>query len=436
MMGRHAINFYWVMRLRWGAIFGQVLVIMVGCFIIGLDLPFVPLLGLVGISVAINLLGAGWARYGGSVPGWAVPTLMAVDVALLTGLLFLTGGPANPFASLYVVHIALAAVVLRPLQTWALVGLALGCHGALFFAHRPLQLPDALGPFRGPQLGGAWLSFLVASVFIVYFVQRVTSALSRRELELARARERTVRNEKLASLATLSAGAAHELSTPLSTIAVVAKELERMLEKSDAQAAEDARLIRQQVQRCRTILNQMARDAGDASAEEARVVTIDELAQEARTGFQDAERVEVVISEAARKIEGHLPVLSLAQSLRSLVKNALQASTEPVIFRADVNAEGTGWVIRIEDRGPGMPEEVLSRAGDPFFTTKEPGSGMGLGLFLTRAVIERFEGQLDITSVVGQGTTVQVNLPAKTDGARLHVPQEPRAPSVAPLVES
>lgn len=438
MDSHHSINFYWLIRLRWWAIVGQVLVILMAHVVVGLVLPLSHLGVLIGISLLINILGVAMARQVEEVPSWAVPALTGLDVLLLTGLLYFTGGPSNPFSSLYVVHIALAAVVLPPLQTWGLVGLALGCLAALFFGHRPLEVPPETGLFGGGgQLGGAWVSFLIASVFIVYFVQRVTGALSRREAELARARELGVRSEKLASLATLSAGAAHELSTPLSTIAVVAKELERLLIKEEApeHAVEDARLIRKQVQRCRAILNQMAADAGDASGERARPVSAEQLLQIAQEGLPDLERVFLYIHPPASMLQGVLPVRAISQALRSLIKNALQASTERVDIEADLASDKQSWSIVIKDRGPGMPKEVLARAGDPFFTTKEPGAGMGLGLFLTRAVIERFGGHLELDSTVGEGTCARVLLPLETDPEPLHVPHEPVPPMTDPVPE-
>lgn len=439
MSGHHAINFFWLVRLRWWAMLGQVFVIILAHSVVRLELPLLPLGVLVGFSVVINLVCGGWARRGGGVHPWAVPVLTAVDVLLLTGLLYFTGGPNNPFASLYVVHIALAAVVLPPLQTWTLVGLALGCLGALFVGHRPLDIP-ATGMFAtNGHLGGSWASFLVAAVFIVYFVQRVTGALSRREAELARARELTVRSDKLASLATLSAGAAHELATPLSTIAVVAKELERLLIKEEApeHAVEDARLIRKQVQRCRNILSQMAADAGDASGERARPVSPEQLLQIAKEGLPEPERIRVRIGPDVVSVQALLPVRAIAQALRSLIKNALQASTEPVVLEAHLDAGRAYWHIEIRDKGVGMAPEVLKRAEDPFFTTKQPGAGMGLGLFLTRAVIERFGGQLDLESKEGKGTVARVLLPLEFDSEPLHVPHEPLAPPVGePLADT
>src|SRR6185369_2055893 len=198
------------------------------------------------------------------------------------------------FSFLYLVNIALSAVVLRSLWTWTLVVLSLACFGALFAA------APAHGHAEHMQmhLQGMWVAFGVAAVFITYFVQRVTGALAARDVELAAANERTARHERLASLATLAAGAAHELSTPLSTIAIAAKELERRL-ASDGDAGADARLIREQVERCRQILAHMADDAGASSGETVEAVPIASIVDGALRGLDDP-RIEVRIDADAR----------------------------------------------------------------------------------------------------------------------------------------
>jgi two-component system sensor histidine kinase RegB len=345
------------------------------------------------------------------VPEAVLGALMLVDVVVLTGLLLFTGGPFNPFSTLYLVNIALAAVILRPGWTWALVVISLLCFGALFV--EPLRggaawLHGEEGHVR-LHLEGMWVAFGVGAVFIAYFVRRVTSELARREGDLAETRAAQARAERLAALGTLAAGAAHELSTPLSTIAVVARELERRLAGSETGSAvdlsEDARLVREQVDRCRRILEQMAADAGDVPGESFVDLTLPELI-DASTGDLARDRLEVVVESAARGRPLQVPRRAVAQALRAITKNALEASPASASVR-----DGGECRIEVRDQGGGMSEDVLARVGDPFFTTKHPGAGMGLGVFLAQTVLARLGGGLELLSRPGAGTTARLRIP-------------------------
>jgi two-component system sensor histidine kinase RegB len=262
-----------------------------------------------------------------------------------------------------------------------------------------------------------WVAFALGATFIVYFVHRVTRALARRERELGEAREARVRAERLASLATLAAGAAHELSTPLAVIAVAARELERALTRlaADEPTRGDARLIREQVERCREILLQMAADAGESTGEDFAAVSIDGLVAVALRDLADATRVDVELRTADGP-ELVLPVRAAGQALRALVKNALEASPAHARVRVAASLARNRWRIEVVDAGEGMAPEVLQRAFEPFFTTKSPGKGMGLGLFLARDVVQRVGGELRLGSRAGHGTTAIVDLPAGARG--------------------
>lgn len=413
------INFQWLLRLRWGAIVGQLMTILGVHFLLEIPLPLRPLFAIIGFEISSNIVCAIWAARGQAVQQELVGGVMAGDLVLLTALLYLTGGAFNPFSFLYLVHLALAAVVLSARWTWALVGLSLICFGSLFLLPSWSEL--AGGNLHTDHmhmhmhLQGMWVAFAVAAGFIVYFVQRVTLALAERERQLAEARDLTARNEKLASLATLAAGAAHELSTPLSTIAVIAKELERQLQRGGAapDAVGDARLIREQVARCRDILVQMTADAGESMGEASEEITLEQLLREAIGDLRDAEQIHLHIADGAGKQRLVVPRTPVTHAIRNVLKNAQEASrqAQPVHVRA--TSAVSECTIEVEDSGDGMKPEILDRAGEPFFTTKEPGHGMGLGLFLSRAVLSRLGGRLEMTSEVGRGTTVRLFLPAK-----------------------
>lgn len=414
--GVHRINLAWLVRLRWGAVLGQLATIAAAHFALRLPQPWLPLSIFVAIEAGSNLVAGAWVRRGAAAREAPVLALLALDVLLLSGIFIFTGGPANPFSFLYLVYIALGVVVLRPRWAWALTGLAFVCFGALFV----LPLPESSlagehaghGDHMGMHVRGMWIGFGVAAAFIVYFISRVTRDLALREAELAEARARAMRNEKLASLATLAAGAAHELASPLSTIAVASKELAREIDRPGVASglAEDARLIRQEVERCRRILATLAADAGEAGGAAIAPASPREIARAALVDLPDAGRVEVRLHARGDEPLLATPTEALARALRGVVKNALEADPRGAI---ELSAAVAGGELRltVQDRGPGMTDDVRARAGDPFFTTKEPGKGMGLGLFLARSVCEQMGGRLEIESAPGRGARVAMILP-------------------------
>lgn len=406
-------NLTWLLKLRWGAVASEAaLILLADRFTVAL--PLGRLFAVLALVVATNVA---LALYGRAREG-LLTAVLAFDVVALTTMLAFTGGPLNPFSSLYLVNIALAAVVLSSRRIWAIVGLSALGYAALF--GESVYSGDFFGPDHARHmrihLQGMWLAFMVAALFIGYFVHRVQRALAARDAELARVRAQQARNEKLSALATLAAGAAHELATPLSTIAVVARELTGQLSGA---ALEDVRLIRDEVSRCRAVLDQLATDAGGTVGDAPALITVPALLDLARAGLADLPRIE---ADVAAELAVRAPPRSLALALRSVLKNAQDASTpeRPVVVHAQRSDRQI--VIEVADTGSGMDAPTLARVGDPFFTTKEPGRGMGLGMFLTRSVLEQLGGDVRIDSREGCGTTVVLSLPYPVedgDGRRI-----------------
>jgi two-component system sensor histidine kinase RegB len=412
--------------------------VLIAQFLLEGTLPIARLLTVVGVglisNLAIEMYFFGDRRRGIVTPRtvyeWHIALIMTIDIAVLTALLYLTGGPNNPFSFLYLVQIALATVLVRARWTWMLVGLAFLGFGLLLVAHEPLVIPEDSHAY------GAWVALGVASAFVVHFLRRITDSLAEREDELTEARNLAARQERLASLATMAAGAAHELSTPLGTVALAAKELERALMKVDNnELASDARLIRDEVGRCRVILDQMAQGAGTVG-ESVSNATVRALFDETLVGIRETPRVLCELSDGVARAQLRLPPRAVSQALRSLVTNAQDASpaNTAVVVTAHVDADQLDIIIR--DRGAGISRDVMARIGEPFFTTKAPGRGMGLGLFLARAVIEGVGGSLQIVSKNDGGTEVRVRLPidvgvrSSAAGAELGRSAESSAPAV------
>lgn len=416
------INLGWLVRLRWAALAGQLLTILVSHFVLDIWLELTPLLITVAASVASNLVAMAALRRGRHGPSerW-VPALLVWDTLQLTALLYYSGGPFNPFSFQYLVQVALAVVIVPPRWAWLLGTLSVACMGGLFVEH--IWLDPEMRSSDNPHLAhmrmhlyGMWLALGVASAFILYFVSKVRAALAEREQELVEAKERVQRGEQLAALATLAAGAAHELATPLSTIALVAKELQRDLDgQVDAPQLADLELMQRELARCRAILQRMSVQAGQAPGETPAAASLGQLLREASDGLGPNVALDLPVAVASQHVR--VPLQAAAQALRALLQNALQASPVGESVQVAVQVErGTAQVV-IRDRGPGMSPEVQKRAGEPFFTTKAPGQGMGLGLYLAREVIERSGGALRIDSAPGAGTTVTATLPLAANAA-------------------
>ena len=416
----------WLLHLRWVAVAGQLLTMSVVEWVLDIKLPQSGMLTLMGVTAVTNLGYSLWLqrlRKNGLQAADRLPTyqvvssLMLIDLAVLTGMLFLTGGLTNPFALFYFVNIAVAGAILTPAWAWSVWFVAVLSVTLLLLRSQPLlELNNsnlqATGELSLPKLGYL-VSFAACGGVITYFVTVLTGELKQRELALKEAEDARVRNRQLEALATLAAGAAHELASPLSTIAVVAKELSRSLEKNGARETDmkDVSLIRSELDRCRQILDRMTITAGEAAGERLDAITLDRFLDETLLGLREPQRVKVTVAEAAKLKKNLLPLQATAQAIRNLVQNALDASPthEDIIVRADL--VDSNWRIRVIDRGEGMTVEVLQRVGEPFFTTKEPGRGMGLGLYLTQNVLRRLNAELKFTSRPGQGTTAEILLP-------------------------
>jgi two-component system sensor histidine kinase RegB len=247
-------------------------------------------------------------------------------------------------------------------------------------------------------------------------VSRVAAALRERDAQLAQAQRVAARNEKLVSLSTLAAGAAHELGTPLSTIAVAARELERGLLREGLAWSDDARLIRSSVERCRGIVLQMSGRSVEGLGEVPQRASIDAVVGDLRErmGFDPPDRLDVEIDpRVPRRVA--VPREGLVQALGFLVRNAIDASSPRAGIRLRVLLEEGRLRFDVEDHGSGIAADILERLGEPFFTTKPTGEGMGLGVFLARAFAERWDGRLAIDSVTGRGTRATIEIPVVVD---------------------
>jgi two-component system sensor histidine kinase RegB len=407
----------WLVRLRRAAAAIDGLVVIASIVLPSGTFPLRRLAPLVAASGLINLEQA--ARAAGTRPAsrFFDGAVLLLQVVLLAGLLELSGGPSNPFSVIYVVLIALAALTLGAGWAYLVAGSSVVSYAVLIGWHLEELVPSHHRLIDFPtHLFTMWFAIRTLGELAAHFVGAASRAVASREAQLDAMRQREARNAHLVSLTTLAAGAAHELSTPLATIAIASKELERTLAREQVAAgcAVDARLIREEVDRCQIILDQMSGRAGGSAAEAPEAVRIDAVLADvkARLTAEHAGRMQEQVKDGLPAIVA--PRAGLVQVLLSLLRNAFDATEAPDPVTLEVDADGGLFRFVIRDNGRGMSEDALRRAGEPFYTTKAAGRGLGLGLFLARAFAERCGGSLSLRS--GHGTTAILELPVTASG--------------------
>lgn len=402
-------------RLAWLrnlAVVGQLLAMAVA--VIGLDmaLPLAPMLAITGLLLLLNALT--WWRLKQPWPASQpeVFTQLAADTMALAGQLFFSGGYANPFVSLLLLPVILAATALSAGYAWLAALFTGAVYSLLIFWHVPLPAAGELDAFN-LHLFGMWFNFLISAGLVAWFVVQLAGSLRRREQELAAERERALRDAGVFALGMQAAGAAHELSTPLATMTVLARELKEE-HRQDGELVEGLDLLIQQAERCKTLLTRLTVSAG--VGRELAPVPLDVWLNETIEHWQLMRPSIVVV----RRIEGSRPAPSirpdpvLAQALVSLYNNAADVSPDEVEIEAEWDA--TQLQVRVLDRGPGLKPELAEAAGRLAWSSK--GAGRGIGLLLTHAGIEHLGGEATLLPREGGGSLARVAVPLTALGAR------------------
>ncbi len=399
-----------VIGLRVGGLLCQLLIVAMEISMLG-TAPGALRLPIAVMGLGTILSGVLWLRGQYRTLSSTTLTLAIIaDIVVLTVVLAATGGPHNPFTFFYVIHVATAVVVVDRPRAWSVAASASLAFLLLFLLpadHHLLHDPTRMNL----HMRGMWLAFVVTACFVVLFVGQLRATLDARTRDQVRLRAMAERSDRLAALATLAGGAAHELATPLSTIAVVADDLAHRLKGADADVVDDVALIAAEVRRCRDVLHHLAADAGTPAGEASVDFTLRTLINDALNELGPTRAALVSVALATLDThQFHLPRRAFTQALRGLLKNACEAEATAITVRAHVVAQAIHVVVT--DNGSGFSTDVLERVGEPFMTTKAPGAGMGLGLFLTRTLVERFGGSLSIHSVErGHGAQVTLVLP-------------------------
>lgn len=381
-------------------------------------LPVMPMLAVVGVHAAFNLLVWWRLKSGASASAIEFFLHLSVDVLALAVLLYFSGGSGNPFVSMFLLPLVIVAAALPRRYVWAMAAVTLGCYTLLIAINVPLSPGVGGAAMHGAHtmvagsfslhVLGMWFSFLLGVGLIIFFVVSMAESLRERDQRLAEAREKHLRDEHMVALGTLAAGAAHELATPLSTMAVLTREMENEYADSPDLLARLG-ILRSQVDRCKGTLRQISESADQMKAESGHRESLDRYLRACIDRWQElhpdcAFSADVQGSEPA-------PVIvvdeTLNQALINLLNNAADASPERITLSGEWSE--SKLALELRDFGGGFSGEALERLGQPFFTTKR--DGHGLGFYLASEVIRRLGGEVTVSNHPDGGALISIRLP-------------------------
>lgn len=405
----------WFIRLRWFSFLGQAIILVSAAGFFKLSLPVERIAGLILLIPITNLI-CSIKRISQISEFKLVGTLLSIDTILLTAVLYNSGGPTNPFTIFYLLHVVLAAIMLSPPWIWSITALSSFCFSSLFVYSIPVPEWDHHGAHHGfsLHLHGMLFAYIVASLLVAYFLNRIYTELKTKESRLHKLETIAANQKKLATLTTITANAAHELGTPLATIALISHELLQTLAKRlpEKDILEDLELLKKETFRCKKLIQDLSEKTGDIIGEPLIAVSIKSILDEAGQPLK-LSASNVVFKGNLQQVIPNMPRSALVLAMRAILKNALDASKENPRIIVNVESTGTKILIKVEDHGIGMDAETLSRMGEPFFSTKEFGNGMGLGVYISKLTLDQIGGKIEYHSEPNQGTVVEVSIPLK-----------------------
>ena len=402
-------NMRQLIQLRWLAVAGQLVAILLAHFGLGVRLPLAAMLCVVALLVAANLLFTFTLSRMWLVKGELLYALL-LDMAALTAQLYFSGGATNPFISLYLMQVVLGAILLRPSVVWLLVAASSASFAFLSFHHLPLRFPARLWAFSADlRLIGEGISFAMVATLLVMFITRIRQNLRARDAYVAELGQRAAEEDGIVRMGLFASGAAHELGTPLSSLSVlIADWKSHPAVAADPQLSEEVADAQAEVQRCKHIVSNILHSTGRARGEAMDSTTastlLDSVAEEWRA-INEA----VPLAYGARGLQGARLAAepALRQAIWSLLENAAEESPDGIALTGEI--DGERLIISVTDEGRGFAEEQLAQVGELRQSTKGPGHG--LGLFLASNVARRLGGSLQAANRDGGGAEVRLILP-------------------------
>lgn len=404
-------NMQQLIQLRWIAVVGQITTISIASLVYDVALPMALMLNVLACLIAFNIASTLRWQENQVVSNGELLLALLVDVASLTAQLYLSGGATNPFVFLYLLQVILGAVLLERWSTWVIVGVTGACIAGLALFSQPLTLPlDHANGISSLYVQGMLLCFVLDAALLVVFITRITDNVRASSAKLADLRQRAAEEEHIIRMGLLASGAAHELGTPLATLAVILGDWKRMPEfKNNPELLGDVAEMQTQLKRCKSIVSGILLSAGEARGESSAATTINTFLDETVAEWRYGRPVVQFIFD--KQIAADFPVVSdstLKQMICNVLDNALEAS--PHWLRLEAGCEQGMLVLQVTDAGPGFPPNILAQFGKPYNSSKgRPGGG--LGLFLVVNVARTLGGAVTAHNLPQGGAVVRLSLP-------------------------
>ena len=407
-----ALRRYTLVLLRWAAVSGQIVTLLIVSQLLNFSVPVWPSLAVISAAIAVNVAVSTLLPLDRRVSDREAMLHLGFDILQLALLLYFNGGIENPFSILFLAAVVTSATTLSKRVLGTVAGLALASAVLLLFFHQPLPWMPGV-PFNLPPVYdiGLLSGIVVGTAFTTLYAWRATSESRRMGAALSATEQRLAQEQKLSALGSLAAAAAHELGTPLSTITVVAKEMTRELTQPDQR--EDAQLVLEQAQRCRSILEQLALrgDTPDLIHEE---LSLEDLLEEAAEPY--ISRGKDIVVESRQSGSG-LPISirrrpELLYALKNFTENAVDFASDTVELTASTTQDDIQ--ITVDDDGPGFEPLIRARLGQPYVTSRaRSGSagGLGLGVFIASTLVTRTGGTIAFERSPLGGARVRANWP-------------------------
>src|SRR5712692_10868939 len=395
--------------IRWVAIAGQAVTLLVVHYAFDFRVPLLPAFFVVGCSVALNLFVTLFRRVATRLGEREAAFFLGYDLLQLGLLLYLTGGLQNPFAILILAPVTVAATILSLRPVIALAAFGIVAITLLARWHIPLPWHSEPLVFPPDLVLGLWTALVLATVFIGGYIWSVAEEARRLRDAVAATQLALAREQRVSAVGALAAAAAHELGSPLATIAVVAKELVRDL-PADSPHSEDAHLLLSQSERCRQILAELAHHPDEEGASPYTRLPISALVEAAGALYRDP-RIRLIFATTGEPADAEPLVRrspEIMHGLNNLIQNAVQFARREV--SVTIHWDRTNVAVEIADDGPGFPAHLLGRLGEPYLSTRAGAANhMGLGIFIAQSLLERSGAELTFDNLVEGGAHVVIS---------------------------